>query len=264
MRTLSTAISVAAAGALALGLASLPLTAADAGSTWRVTIRSNTEQVVAGHKIVLTGHVRPIAAAAGQRVRLQEKFKPTAPWKTRNSAKVTRIGTYRLVTRPTTGFTHRYRVLMPAVAHHQRGVSPIVKVKVYAWSPLIEQASVNNDHMGFGSVNINGTTYDESVALAYDTSGSIEFNVNRDCTRLRGTFGLSDDSTAGGQGELSVAADDGAPVYTKTFEVGQSETTGLAFATAPLKLRLETHSTSTAVGTAGLGAFGSPEVLCSH
>jgi hypothetical protein len=213
---------------------------------------------------VLTGHVRPMASAAGERVWLQEKFKPTAPWKTRSAAKVTRTGTYRLVTKPTTAFTHRYRVLMPAVGHHRKGVSPTVKVKVYAWSPLTDQASVNNDGMSFGSTNINGTTYDRSVYLAYDTSGSIEFNVNHDCTSLRGTFGLSDNSTAGGQGELSVAADDGAPVYTKTFDVGHSETKRLTFATAPLKLRLETHSTSTTVGSAGRGAFGSPEVLCSH
>jgi hypothetical protein len=264
MRTLVTATSVIAAGALALGLASLPLTAADAGSTWRVTIRSSTDRVVAGHKVVLTGHVRPVAAAAGQRVWLQEKFKPTAPWKTRGSAKVTRTGTYQLVTKPTTAFTHRYRVLMPAVGHHRKGISPTVKVKVYAWSRLTEQTNVNNDSFSFGSTNINGTTYDQSVYLAYDTSGSIEFNVNRDCTSLRGTFGLSDNSTAGGQGELSVAADDGAPVYSQTFDVGRSETKRLTFATAPLKLRLETHSTSTAVGTVGRGAFGSPEVLCSH
>lgn len=253
-----------AATAVALGLASLPLAAADAGSTWRVTLRTAADQVVAGQKVVLTGHVRPAAAAAGTRVRLQEKYKPGVPWKTRQqSAKVTQRGTYRLVVKPMTGFTHAYRVLMPASSHHKKGVSPTVKVQVFSWEPLTDQSYVNNDGMSFGPVNINGTTFDDSVFASYVASDSVEFNVNHDCTSLRGTFGLSDRSTVGGQGEVSITGD-GTPAYSKTFDVGQSEAKRLRFATAPLKLRLETHSTSTTEGVYGLGAFGSVDVLCTH
>jgi hypothetical protein len=256
--------ATATATAIALGLAALPLAAADAGSTWRVTLRAGADQVVAGQKVVLTGHARPAAAAAGLRVRLQEKYKPGVPWKTRQqTAKVTRRGTYRLVVRPMTGFTHAYRVILPAPSHHKKGVSPTVKVKVFSWERLTDHTHVNNVRMSFGAVNINGTTFDDSV-FAYDAAAaSIEFNVNHDCTSLRGTFGLSDRSTVGGQGEVSIAADD-TPAYSKTFDVGQSETKRLRFGTAPLKLRLETHSTSTAAGVYGLGAFGSVQVLCTH
>jgi hypothetical protein len=254
--------SFIAAGAIALGLATLPMTAAHAGSTWRVTLKTSTHQVVAGKNVVLTGHVRPGAAAAGSRLTLQEKFQPGAKWKKKDQVKVRRDGTYKFVTRPTTSFTHSYRVVMPRSPHHAKGISPTVKVTVYAWMKLDQQVSVNNDEMSFGTVNMNGTSYDDSVVQRWDTHGTVEFNVNHRCTMLRSTFGLSDDSTTGGQGEVSVQSD-GTPLYSNTFDVGQSETKTLALDPAPLKLRLEAHNTSTGDGVLGYGAFGTPEVLCT-
>jgi hypothetical protein len=253
------------AGAIALGLASLPLTAADAGSTWIVSVKASTDQVVAGKKVVLTGHVRPGSAAAGAKVTLQERFKPGVPWKKREQATISGRGTYRLVTRPTHAFTHAYRVVMPATKHYAKGISPTLKVKVFAWTNLDTQDSVNGNGLDFGSVNIDGTTYPSSLTeepWAAETS-SIEFNVDHLCVKLRSTFGLSDDSTTGGQGEVSVQSD-GSPLYSQTFDVGQHETQTLALAPAPLKLRLEAHNTSTTTGVVGYGAFGTPQVLCSH
>ncbi len=251
-----------AAGAIALGVATLPLTAAHAGSTWRVTVKASTHQVVAGKKVVLTGHVRPGAAAAGTKLTLQEKFKPGAAWKKKDQVKVRPDGSYTIVTRPTTSFTHSFRVVMPTSPHHAKGISPTVKVTVYAWSKLDQHAAVNSSAMDFGTVNINGTTYGDSVRQRYDAQASVEFNVDHKCTMLRSTYGLSDDSTTGGQGEVSVQAD-GTPLYSNTFDVGQSETKTLALDPAPLKLRLEAHNTSTADGVFGFGAFGTPEVLCT-
>lgn len=251
-------------GAVTLGLASLPLTAADAGSSWRVTVKASTHQVVVGKKLVLTGHVRPGAAAAGTHLVIQEKFKPGVKWKAdRATAKVSQNGSYRAVLKPTKAFTHAFRVVMPAAGHHSKGVSPTVTVTVYAWAPLTTQTDVNGDAMRFGTVNINGKAYDDSVWNYYGGSGSIEFNVNHHCTELRSTFGLSDDSTTGGQGEVSIAAD-GTSVYSNTFDVGQSAQKTLALDPAPLKLRLEAHSTSTTDGTEGYGAFGDPQVLCTQ
>lgn len=252
------------AGAIALGLASLPLTAADAGSNWIVTAKASTVQVVAGKKVVVTGHVRPGSAAAGSKVTLQEKFKPGVPWKKNEQAKVGRDGTYRLVTRPHTAFTHAYRVVMPATRHHAKGISPTLKVKVFAWTTLDSHAAVNDIGMGFGSVNIDGTPYPSSLTQDWDSgTTSVEFNVNHLCVKLRSTFGLSDDSTTGGQGEVSVQSD-GSPLYSNTFDIGQHESKTLTLAPAPLKLRLEAHNTSTTDGVVGHGAFGTPQVLCSH
>jgi hypothetical protein len=251
------------AGALALGLASLPLTAADAGSTWRVTLAAGSDQAVVGGKIVLSGHVRPGAAAAGTKLVLQEKFKPGVKWRTlKITGKVSKKGAYKIPLEPTTAYTHAFRVVMPATSHHAKGISPTVKVTVYAWSSLTGHASVNNTGMSYDPVNINGKTYDNSLLNYNGIGGSIEFNVNHDCIRMRGSFGLSDNSTTGGQGEVSVASD-GTSLYSNTFEVGQVETKTIDLDPAPLKLKLEAHSTSTTTGIVGYGAFGSPEVLCT-
>jgi hypothetical protein len=251
------------AGALAVGLASMPLTAADAGSTWRVTLKSQSDQVVVGGKIVLSGHVRPGAAAAGTKLVIQEKFKPGVKWRTDKAApKVSKKGTYKVALKPTTAFTHQYRVVMRASGHHTKGISPTVKVTVYDWSALSDHIAKNNVGMRFGEVNINGKAYDSSVWSSW-TSGSIEFNVNHNCTELRSSFGLSDDSTVGGQGEVSVAADT-TSVYSNTFDVGQVQKKTIHLDPAPLKLKLEAHSTSTTDGIVGLGAFGSPQVLCTQ
>jgi NPCBM/NEW2 domain len=250
------------AGVLALGLASLPLTAADAGSTWRVSVKASTHQVVAGKKLVLTGHVRPGAAAAGTKLLIQEKFKPGVRWKAAKAGgKVSAKGTYRVTIKPTTAFTHQYRVVMPANAHHDKGVSPTVEVTVYAWAPLTQQIRVNDDGMSDGSVNINGQTYEHSVWQNW-SAGSVEYNVNHACTKVRGTFGLSDDSTVGGQGEVSIAADPNV-IYSDVFDVGQSAQKAIDLDPAPLKLKLEAHSTSTTAGTVGYGAFGDIQVLCT-
>src|SRR4051794_25962149 len=112
------------AGALALGLAALPVTAAEAGSTWRVTAKAGTHQVVVGKKVLISGHVRPGSAAAGTKLAVQEKFRPGVKWKTTpTTTKVTKSGAYRVKVKPTKAFTHQYRIVMPATAHHAKGVS---------------------------------------------------------------------------------------------------------------------------------------------
>ncbi len=252
------------AGALALGLAALPVSAAEAGSTWRVTVKASTHQVVVGKKVVLSGHVRPGSAAAGTKLVVQEKFRPGVKWKSiPTQAKVAASGSYRVTVKPTKAFTHRYRIVMRASAHHAKGVSPTVKIAVYAWSPLTTHADVNQHNMMTGgTVDINGKAYDDSVRNVGD-SGSIEYNVDHLCTQVKATFGLSDDSTTGGQGEVSLATE-ATSVYSHTFDLGQSQTKTIKLGPAPLKLRLEAHSTSTTPGIIGFGAFGAIQVLCTR
>jgi hypothetical protein len=150
---------------------------------------------------------------------------------------------------------------MPGTKRHARGVSPTVKVKVYAWSHLVDMDSVNNQGMAFGTVKMNGTAYKHSVYAAWYSNQHIEFNVDHACTKLQATFGISDDSTTSGQAEVDVLAD-GNQVYSHTFDVGQHQTKTIAL-DKPLKLRLQSQSTST--GDAfGLGAFGTASVLCTH
>jgi hypothetical protein len=155
---------------------------------------------------------------------------------------------------------HAYRVVMPATAHHARGVSPTLRVKVYAWEKLVDLPAVNDDGMQFGSVQINATTYQSSVYAAYPYPSHVEYNLDHRCTKLSATFGVSDNSSTGGQAEVDVLSD-GAQVYTNTFDLGQKEARTVAL-DSPLKIRLQATPTSTG-GAFGLGAFGSASVLCT-
>jgi hypothetical protein len=243
------------------GLAGVP-GPAQAGSSWLVSLEASNAKVVAGHRIVFTGTVRPKSAAAGDKVLLQEKFRPGKPWADQGRATIASDGTYRVTDRPSTNFLHSYRVVMAATPGHARGVSPTVKVKVYAWDNLINHADANDNGMTFGTIDINGTAYESSAYAYYGKTQSVEFNVNHQCIRLRGRFGVSDDSTIDSQAEVDVQTD-GTQIYSHTFDVGQSDKVTLALGT-PLKLRLGAHDTSTASGATGFGAFGSPQVLCTR
>jgi hypothetical protein len=249
---------------LAIGIAALAGVPgpAQAGSSWLVSLKASNANVVAGHRIVFTGTVRPKSAAGGDKVLLQEKFRPGRPWADQGKATVARDGAYRITDRPSTNFLHSYRVVMPATPGHARGISPAVKVRVYAWDNVVDHANANDNWMTFGTVHINGTAYESSAYAYYGKTQSVEFNVNHQCIRLRGRFGVSDDSTVNSQAEVDVQTD-GTQIYTHTFDVGQSDKVTLALGT-PLKLRLGSHDTSTAVGASGFGAFGSPQVLCTR
>lgn len=251
--------ATASAAALGLGLAAVP-TAAHAGSTWLISMKASTNQVTVGHKVVFTGTVHPKAAAAGEKVVLQEKSKPGKPWVDQTKATVADNGTYRVVDRPATNYVHKYRVVIPATSKHDKGTSPSATVKVYDWSNLRDHDWVNDSGMYFGPVDMNGTTYPSSVYAAYYESQSIEFNLDHKCIKMRSTFGISDASTTDGQAEVDVQSD-GTQVYTHTFDLGQSKAATVAL-DKPLKLRLAAHNTSTADGVVGYGAFGTAQVLC--
>lgn len=255
--------TLVAAGAMALGIATLPMMAAHAGTTWIVGIKASTTTVTAGHAVTFTGAVKPGAAAAGKKVVLQEKFKPGAPWKAQTKAKVNGKGRYSVSDTPTQNTQHAYRIVMPANGKHHKGISKTVKVVVYSWTGLVDLTHVNDQGMAFGTVDINGNSYDGSVYAAYSGgTTSVEFNLDHLCVKLRGTFGISDSSTTGGQAEVGVLSD-GTSVYDKTFDLGQSETTTVAL-DSPLKVKLLATDTSTTVGTFGLGAFGTPQALCTR
>lgn len=250
---------------MALGLAILPMTSAHASSTWSSTwlvgVKASKAQLTAGQRVVFSGTVRPHGAAAGQEVVLQERFKPGKPWENQRKATINKSGQYRISDRPTTNTRHAYRVVMPATSRHAKGVSPTVKVRVYAWSALINHESVNRRCISIGDVKMNGAKYAKSLYASCGYDAHLEFNLDHQCIRLRATFGISDRSTTAGQAEVDVESD-GTSVYTHTFDIGKTEAKGVAL-DSPLKLRLAAHSTSTYPVT-GLGAFGTPEVLCTR
>jgi len=251
-----------AAGAMALGIAVLPVTSAHAAYPWIVGIRASSTAVTAGHKVVFTGTVRPKAAAAGDKVLLQEKFAPGKPWLTQRTAKVGGKGRYTLWDRPSVNTRHAYRVVMPGTKRHHRGVSPTVRVTVYAWQYLTKMPHSNQNDMTSGTVSINGKSYKHSVYAYHDYySAYREYNLDHKCTQLRATFGISDSSTTGGQAAVGVLSD-GSNVYSHTFDLGESQQRTVAIG-KPLKLRLQSTSTGGS-STDGYGAFAEAQALCTR
>jgi hypothetical protein len=251
-------------GAMALGLAMLPVTAANAKATWLVTVKASHTTVNVGQKVTFTGKVRPGGKAAGLKVVLQERFKPGATWKDQSEDKVSSEGRYSLSDRPSKNTLHAYRVVMPAAGKHSKGVSKTIKVRVYDWVPLTSLPNVNDNGMDFATVEINGKSYQNSVTpyrWVDDSTASIEFNLNHQCNALRGRFGISDASTTGGQAEVGVLSD-GTSVYDQTFDLGHSERKTIAV-DSPLKIKLTSTDTNPDPDTNGYGAFASPVAHCT-
>jgi hypothetical protein len=252
-----------AAGAMALGIAMLPLTAAHAGSTWIVTVKVSHTTVNVGQKVTFTGTVKPRGAAAGEKVVLQERFKPGAKWKEQKKDKLNSRGKYSFSDKPSANTQHSYRVVMPATGKHPKGVSKTVRVTVYGWVSLTSLPSVNDEGMSFRSVDINGKTYDDSVVSYWaNATTSIEFNLAHRCDSLRATFGLSTSSTTGGQAEIGVLSD-GISVYDQTFDLEQTELKRIALDT-PLKIKLMSTDSNLDLDIDGYGALGDPQVHCTR
>jgi hypothetical protein len=245
----------------------LPPTAAHAGSKWIVGISANRTHVVVGKAVTFTGTVRPAAAAAGRKVVLQERYKPSAAWRVQRSATVNGQGHYVLRDKPSVNTVHVYRVVMPATKQHARGVSASTRVTAYSWQELTDRKGVNGMWIRFGTAYIDGNSYKNSVIARYAAdpgeaygTAHIEYNLDHKCIKLSATFGLSDDSETGGQAEVNVLSD-GTMVYSNTFDLGEKEAKTIAL-DKPLKLRLDTHQTSPTAS--GYGVFGSVRILCTR
>jgi hypothetical protein len=271
-RTLVAAVVASAAAGLALSVPGAAEAArhhdrAEPHKTpWHVTIRTDKTTLTLGQKVHVTGKVS--RSAAGRLVRLYERASADRPWRYQRNALVHRDGHYATYDKPTVNSARQYRVVMPANKHHKRGVSPHVSVEVFRWTSLTSYPAVNVSYLDVvPSVSMNGVTYPSSLEARIshhpDTPASqaIEFNLSRQCTRFRGTFGLADDSETGGRASVTAIAD-GTSWFGQTFGLGESVPDKETFATAPLKLRFET--TSVVSGADGLGAVGSPEVYCER
>jgi hypothetical protein len=266
MRTLISGVAVASAVA---GLAlSVPGPAQATGrAPWHVTVHASQTTVTLGHKVWLSGKVGK--AASGRLVRLYERHSVDQPWHYQRNALVHKDGTYTTYDKPTQNNQRQYRVVMPAYKNHKRGVSKSVTVNVFQWTPLTSFPARNQSYLYVEtSVAMNGVSFPSSLEAAMyhgptpsPTTQSVEFNVNHQCTKFRGTFGLSDDSMAGSEAEVIGEAGT-VPWFDQTFSGGESTPNTFTFPTPPLKLRFET--TSVVSGLDGLGAVGTPQVYCGE
>src|SRR4051794_3636041 len=153
----------------------------------------------------------------------------------------------------------RYRVVKPAGSGRGAGEGTTPPVTVFGWRDLTSIPTVQN--AGFSShssLSINGTAYPDSLTT-WPSGGQlshVDYNLNRDCKRLKATLGVDDRSSVAGTSTLSVRTD-GTDRYVGSFGLTQA---------APVATDLTDFfriTLSAVTGNGGLGAIGTPQVLCS-
>ena len=214
-------LSLAAAGA------ALPPAASGAAAPaahYKVSLKASTKGVVAGEeKVKLTGTVFPVPPE-GSKVVVQVKFENLNTWAKIGTANVKSDGSYKFVDKPLTSRDRVYRVMKRAdkVATADKSRERSVQVKAWQWLDGMTPSAAENVALG-GTVPINGDDYPHTLFVPRTSpSGFIEFTLGRNCFTLETTFGLSDRTETGGRATI-LLGQDAAPVYARTFDLGQSE-----------------------------------------
>jgi hypothetical protein len=231
-------------------------TAARSGAS--VTIKVNHTAPETGDTIKVKGTVKK--AGARRQANLQVKYADQKKWKTIAHTKVFASGAYKFKDKVTTVRERTYRVVLPATRTQAAVTSAKEKVTVYGWRALtsLNPAGPNNGLYEAGKVTMNGVDYPYGVTqeLYSTTNGTIDYNLNRHCTRLEGQVGASDMSANGGSVALGIATEAGSK-YAGSFGLAQSAPVAVDVTKA---FRVTLSSVSTA---GGLGGFGDLQVLCS-
>jgi hypothetical protein len=263
-RTIATAAILAAALSSATALASADAATAHhatqsqrAAHSYRVVATVNKTELMVNNKVTIKATVSP--AAPGAQVTLQVKYQDQKAWKTidhkvlKATGKVTfkdKVGSVRF---------RKYRVVKPADSRAGAGSGETDKVTVFGWRDLTSiQPAISNGLTKTDFVTFNGVRFPNSVRSYYapPNGASIDYNLNRDCTSFRGTAGLDDGSPAAGTAVVTMHAD-GVLKYAGSFALTQS---------APVAFPLTNVfriTISVASNGGGLGAMGTPQVLCS-
>ncbi|MXG88451.1 hypothetical protein [Nocardioides flavescens] len=259
MKQLLTGALVAGTALAGLGAGFAPAQAAPvAKARAEITIKVNDTAPEVGDKVKIKGTVNPAARAS--LVLLQVRYENRKAWKTIGRDRLNGNGRYAFEDKVGSVRERTYRVVAPGSADRPRSVSDKVEVTVYGWRLLSGLRAVGDAGISTAEVKINGTSYPDSLSefpgFPAGTSRSVGFNLDRDCTQLRGVVGLNDTSPVTGASTLTLASD-GVTKLTQPLTLGQSTPVALDV-TNVFRLTLTANSTN-----GGLAAFGTPEVYCS-
>jgi hypothetical protein len=218
----------------------------------------NKTEPLLDSKVKIKGSVRP--AAPGAQVTLQVKYENRKAWKTIDDARLTATGRFKFKDKVGSVRERRYRVVKPASDGHAAGRASTKLVTVFGWRDLDSLSPAQAVGFGeAGEVKINAVSYPHSLQ-SYNypppQATHIDYNLNRACKAFMGTFGLSDLSAAAGTTAMSLVAD-GVPRYTGSFALTQSQPVS---ADVTGVFRITVNATN---ADGGLGAVGTPQVLCS-
>lgn len=239
--------------------ASTPTPAArQSAAAFKVAARINATEVVADEDIVrITGRVRP--AAAGQKVVLQQRMDGTNRWKRSGTARIKPSGRFVLKDDPSRAGVRFYRVVKPAADGLKAGVSRELQLDVWAWyslswfSPGAHAGVLLDAFTQFGA-----ESYANSLLLqTAGTPGYVEYTLGKKVRSLRATYALTDDSTTGASGSVTVTVD-GTPVVTHPLATGTVVDDYVIDVRNAFRIRFDLLGSATPPGRS---AVGSPEVL---
>jgi len=252
--------SVALTAALVAAGVAATTTTADAAAKYRVTLKVSATHVVADQdELVLKGRVSP-TPGPGSKVIVQLQYEGKDTWKKIGTAKVNSKGKYTFTDEPSSNLERSYRVVKKGDGRAALGTSKERAVEVSAWEWLdARTTSAGENIVSTYSMPINGEDYPHTLYLdrTKDT-GFIEWTLGRKCTELEATFGLSDRTATGGKGSVLVA-NDGTPVYSRVFNLGESELRSISVENV-YRLRIDMAQDATTPDTEP--SAGAARVLC--
>ncbi len=255
--------AIAATVALAAGSLALttPTQAAPAKArTYKVTAKANIEVAVAKEDTVkVKGRVTP--KAAGEKVVLQQRVGNKKSWKSTDKVTIKKNGTYVLKDKPTTQGPREYRVLKPGSRGIKKGYSKALPVEVYKWEKLVFRPSGPRVNVEPTGVLIGAEYFGQSLATTVArTPSSVEYTLGRKCTDLRATYALTDSSTTGATGSVTVSAD-GKVLAAHALSIGAVVADEVLDVTDVFRLKLDLSTSAT---PAAVAAVATPEVLCTR
>ena len=220
----------------------------------------NKTEPLLNSKVKIKATVSP--AAPGSAVTLQVKYQDKKKWKTIEHGRLNRSSKITFKDKVGSVRERRYRVVKPAGAGRGAGQGTAPKVTVFGWRDLTSiPAATSSNVQKVDTLTINGVAYPKSLRsyIGYPppgNTGSIEYNLNRDCKAFRGTVGVADSSPASATATIQLSTDS-TPRYSGSFALTQAA--AVAFdVTKVFRLSIATSTTGN-----GQAAVGTPQVLCS-
>jgi hypothetical protein len=263
-------VRAAVAAVASLGLMSMaPVVAAvsapapevhKSAAAFKVSAAVDKTEVVAGEDIVrITGRVRP--KAAGQKVFLQQRRDGTSRWKKSGTATIKPSGRFVFKDGPSANHAgvRFYRVSKPAAAGVKAATSRELQVDVWAWYPLTWlSAGAHSGVLMSAYTEFGAEGYPYSlVQQTAGTAGYVEYTLGRKVRSLRGTYALTDDSTSGASGAVTMSVD-GTAVVTHPLVTGTIVEDYVVDVRNAFRIRFDFAGSAT---PAGRSAVGDPEVL---
>jgi hypothetical protein len=231
-----------------------------AAHSYQVVAKVNKTEPMVNDKVKIKATVKP--AAPGASVTLQVKYDDQKQWKTVDHGKLNGKGKVTFKDKVTSPRVRKYRIVKPADSKAGTGSGETEKVFVYGWRDLTSiSAATGSNITTSDSLTMNGVAYPRSfVSYAGDpppgNTGSLEFNLNRECKAFRGTVGADDRTPTSGTATIQLSTD-GAQRYSGSFALTQSAAVAFDI-TKVFRLSIATATTG-----GGVAAVGTPQVLCS-